>query len=118
MSKIGIYYDLWSLYNGSISIRCVFVVDQNISSFADIENCIYCISVLHITGYQWKRLKMDFNCARRHNNKTINRCIFLVNISCGHSVFMEILIFKVFTKFIKPRPFYQNLAFHSVNTLG
>ena len=50
--------------------------------------------------------------------KTINRCVFLENISCGHSVFMEILIFKVFKKFIKQRPFYENLAFHSVNTLG
>ena len=48
--------------------------------------------------------------------KTINRCVFLANISCGHLVFMEI-IFKVFKKFKKPRPFYENLAFHSVNAL-
>ena len=51
-------------------------------------------------------------------SKDHNRCVFLANISCGHSVFMAILTFKVFKKFIKPGPFYENLAFHLVNTLG
>ena len=82
-------------------VSVVFFTANCMSKFQTLDlNVTLCLKVHHRKALILTRKVLDrliikiiqVNCIR----KNINRWAFLANISCGRSVFMERLIFKVF----------------------